>query len=452
MKRIFFISALVFVTTNCWAQAPQNLEKIIGIVGDRIILNSDIETAYLDAKKQNPSLPESNKCELMEQTLGQKILAEQADRDSLEVTNEELEGFLDNRIRSFVEHYGSEKKLEQVAGKTVYQLKDEYRPVFREQLKAQRMQQQLMSTVSITPQEVRAFYNSMPQDSLPFYPSMVEIGQIIIAPIISKEVDDYAKAKLEGYRKEIKEGTSTFDFIASSYSEDPGTRDKGGDLGFVTREQMVPEFSSAAFRLQAGELSKIVKTEYGYHIIEMIERRGENARLRHVLVKPLVTSGDVKIAEQTADSIRAELMAGKISFSQAVKEYSSDKQSKNTGGIVSNPYTGSSYLEMSQLDPGAALAIQDLKPGQYSKPAEYTTPSGDKVVRIIFLRDRTEPHKANLKDDYNKIQGVALAKKQNDYLFNWLATQIPTFYLKIDDKYKDCPNISKWMKQSTQKN
>ncbi len=451
MKRIFFILGLLFFVVSTQAQNPQNLEKIVGVVGDRIILNSDIDMAYLDAKKQNPSLPESTKCEILVQTLGQKILAEQADRDSLVVSDEELEGFLDNRIRSFVEHYGSEKKLEQVAGKTVYQLKDEYRPVFREQLKAQRMQQQLMSTVKITPQEVRAFYKEMPQDSLPFYPSMVEIGQIIIAPLISKEVDDYAKQKLEEYRKEIVEGKSAFDVLAGIYSEDPGSKNNGGDMGFVKREQLVPEFAAAAFRLQTGEISKVVKTEFGYHIIEMIERQGENAHLRHILVKPLVTSGDIKIAERRADSIRAELMAKKITFSQAVKEFSSDKQSKNTGGIVSNPYTGSSFLEMSQLDPAAALAIQDLKVGEYAKPSEYTTRSGDKTVRIIYLRNRTEPHKANLEDDYYKIQEVALGKKQNEYLYNWLATQVPTFYLRVDEKYRDCPNIAEWLNPPTTK-
>jgi len=448
MRQLFFITAFIFASVTTWAQGPQNLEKIIGIVGDRIVLNSDVETAYEDAKKQTPDLPESTKCEILEQTLGQKILAEQADRDSVEIGNEELEGYLDNRIRSFVQHYGSEKKLEQVAGKTVYQLKDEYRPVFKEQLKAQRMQQQLMSKVKITPQEVKAFYNAMPQDSLPFYPSMVEIGQIVFAPIISKEVDDYAKNKLQKIRDEIEKGEKTFDVQAGIYSEDPGTRDQGGDMGFVKREQLVPEFAAAAFRLQTGELSKVIKSEYGYHIIEMIERQGENARLRHILIKPIVTSGDVKISEKKADSVRAELMAGKISFGEAVKEYSSDKQSKSTGGMIVNPYTGSSFLEMKQLDAGAAIALQDLKEGEYSKPAEYKTPAGDKTVRIIYLRTRTEPHKANLKDDYNKIQEVALAKKQNEYLFNWLAQRIPSFYVKIDKKYQDCPNISKWLQSA----
>ncbi len=451
MRQLLLSLAFLFATATAWAQGPQNLEKIIGIVGDRIVLNSDIETAYADALKQTPGLPESTKCELLEQTLGQKILAEQADRDSVAVSEEELEGYLDNRIRSFVQHYGSEKKLEEVAGKTVYQLKDEYRPVFREQLKAQRMQQQLMSNVKITPQEVKVFYNEMPKDSLPFYPSMVEIGQIVFAPVISKEVDDYAKTKLKKIREDIVKGVSSFDDQASIYSEDPGSKDIGGDMGFVKREQLVPAFAAAAFRLQTGQISKIVKSEYGYHIIEMIERQGENAHLRHILIKPIVTTGDIKTTEQKADSVRAELMAGKISFGEAVKKYSSDKQSKSTGGMIVNPYTGSSFLEMKQLDAGAAIALQGLKEGQYGKPAEYATPQGDKTVRIIYLRTRTEPHKANLTDDYNKIQEVALAQKQNKYLFDWLGRRIPTFYIKVDKKFKDCPNISKWMQSSETK-
>lgn len=427
------------------AQTPGNLEKIIGIVGDRIILNSDIETAFLDAQKQDPSLSEGSKCEILEQTLGQKILAEQADRDSIIISDEELEGFLDNRIRSFVNQFGSEQKLEEVAGKTVYQLKDEYRPVFREQLKAQRMQQQLMSKVKITPEEVRAFYDEMPQDSLPFYPTTVEIGQILFVPKVSFEVEEYARKKLDGIRNDIIKGTSTFDVMAGIYSEDPGSRDKGGDMGFVNKDDLVPAFAGAAFRLQVGEVSKVVKSEFGYHIIEMIERRGEVAHLRHILLKPLVTDGVVKLAEEKADSVRAQLMAEKLTFSEAVKEFSGDRQSKLTGGMVTNPYTGSTSLQIDRLDAETTLAIKDLKVGNYSTPMEFTDQRGDKMVRIVYLRSRTEPHKANLKDDYNKIQEVALAQKQNKYLFDWLATQIPTFYIKIDNKFHDCPNVKRWV-------
>ena len=444
MKHYFLFLVFCLAPFLGKAQQPSKLESIVGIVGDRIILKSDIETAFADAKRQNPGAPVS-KCEILEQSLGQKILAEQAERDSLEVSDEEIEGVLENRIRSFIERFGSEKKLEEVSGKSVYQLKDEYRPVFREQLKAQRMQQQLMSKVVITPQEVKAFYEKMPKDSLPYYPSTVEIGQIILAPKVSQEVEEYARKKLEGIRKDIVEGKSSFEIQAGIYSEDPGSKDNGGDLGLVTREQMVPEFSAAAFRLKTGEISKIVKTEYGYHIIEMVARQGENAHLRHILVKPLVTSGDIKKTIKNADSLRAELMAGKITFSQAVKQYSADKQSKMTGGIITNPYTGSTFLEMSQLDASATLAIKDLEVGKYSQPHEYTSPTGDKSVRIIYLRSLTKPHLANLEDDYGKIQGAALAEKQNEYLFQWLERRIPTFYIKVDKEFHRCPNVGKWV-------
>ncbi len=446
-SQLAILLILLAFTTN--AQQPEKLESIVGIVGERIVLKSDIETAYEDAKRQNPSLPASTKCDILEQTLGQKILAEQADRDSLEVSDEEVEGVLNNRIRSFIERFASEKKLEEVSGKTIYQLKDEYRPVFLEQIKADRMQQQLMSQVKITPQEVRAFYSKIPQDSLPYYPSMVELGQIIFMPKIAPEVEEYARKKLDDIRKDIVEGKSSFDVMAGIYSEDPGSRDNGGDMGFVKRDQLVPEFAAAAFRLQTGEISKLVRTEFGYHIIEMIERQGENAHLRHILVKPVVTSGDIKKTMLIADSVRAELMAGKISFSQAVKDFSDDKQSKMTGGIVTNPYTGSTFLELDQLDAEATLAIQDLKVKQYAQPHEYKTPAGDKTVRLIYLRDRTAPHKANLEDDYFKIQEVALGQKQNEFLFDWLTKQIPTFYIKVDDEYKECPNVRKWINASS---
>lgn len=444
---LLFIGFLLF-GFNSQGQTGGNLDKIIGIVGDRIVLKSEIELTLLDYKQQNSNLPENAKCDILEQVLGQKILAEQATRDSVVVSEDEIEGNLENRIRYFVRQFGSEDKLEEVSGKTVYQLKDDYRPIFQEQMLAERMQQQIMSVVKITPQEVKNFYNKIPQDSLPYYPSSVEVGQIVFAPKIDLEVLDYAKKKLEGIRKDIVEGVYTFEVSAGIYSEDPRSRDNGGDLGLVTRDEMVSEFSAVGFRLQNGEISDIVKTEYGYHIIQMISRQGEKAHLRHILIKPQITTADINKTIDLADSVRAELMAKKITFSEGVAMFSSDKQSKLTGGMLVNPQTGSTFLDMDQLDASTAIAMENLKVGQYSEPQEYTSPTGDKSVRILFLKTRTEPHKANLQDDYAKIQQVALAEKQNTFLFNWLEEHIPTFYIMIDPEYATCPNAGKWMKKN----
>jgi len=431
MKRAQLLLLLVFLTGNVFAQ-NKNLDKIIAIVGENIILHSDLDIAVQDNKRQNPDLPADADCNILEQMLGQKILSAQAARDSIIVSDEEVEGNIDNRIRYFISMYGSEEKLEEVSGKTIYQLKDEYRPVFKEQMTAQRMQQQIMAEVLITPQEVKTFFNT-------------------IQPEISKEVREYARKKLVDVRKDIVDGTSDFEMMAGIYSEDPGSRDKGGELGPMRREELVPEFASAAFRLQKGEISDIVRTKFGYHIIQMINRQGEIAQLRHILIKPQVTNVDLKLASKKADSIRAELMAKKLTFAQAVSEFSNDEQTKYTGGMIGNPTTGALNLQMDELDAAAAVSIQDLDIGGYSQAKAYQTPSGEKAVRILYLKSRTEPHKANLDDDYHKIKQVALQEKQNKYLMNWLEQRIPAFYVRIDDEYAKCPSVSKWIQASAKK-
>ncbi len=389
----------------------ENLDKIAAIVGDKIILKSEIEAGFADYKRENPEIDDSVKCKLLEDYLSQKILVEQADRDSIIISDEEIEGALENRIRYFVSMYGSEEKLEEMAGKTVYQLKDDYRPLFKDQLTAQRMQQTIMSNVKITPQEVKVFYDKIPKDSLPFYPSMVEVGQIVFKPDINKEVEDYAIQKLEGIRQEIVSGKSTFDVMAGVYSEDPGSKDNGGDLGIQGRDDYVPEFSAAAFKLQNGEISNIVKTKFGFHIVQMVNRQGEKAKLRHILIKPLITNDMVRVATKKADSVRANLVSGKMLFSEAVGKYTFDDFTKNTGGMFANPQTAGTLIQIEDLEPSVALIINDLKVGEFSQPTSYTDQnSGDKLVRIIYLKNRTEPHKANLNDDYNKIQQVAFAE------------------------------------------
>jgi peptidyl-prolyl cis-trans isomerase SurA len=442
---------MIAVKFDAQAQ-PENLDKIAAIVGDKIILHSEIEMAFADFKRDNPDLKETEKCKLIEDYMSQKILVEQAGRDSVIVSDEEIEGALDNRIRYFVSQYGSEERLEEMAGKTIYQLKDEYRNLFRDQLTAQRMQGQIMSNIKITPQEVRVFYDKVPKDSLPYYPSMVEVGQIVFKPAINKDVEDYAKEKLDGIRNDIISGTSAFDIMAGVYSEDPGSKDNGGDLGIMGRDELVPEFAAAAFRLQNGEISPVVKTKFGFHIVQMMNRQGEKAKLRHILIKPLITNDMVKEAEAKADSVRSIIMAGKMQFSEAVGKFTYDEATKITGGMFTNPQTNGSLVQTEDLDPAIALLINDMKPGTYSQPTSFTDPGGDRLVRFIYLKNRTEPHKANLNDDYSKIQQVALAEKQNEYLQKWIEEKIPTFYIMVAEEFKSCESVTKWISHIQAKN
>ena len=413
IKVLFFLLCLSAKFQTASAQS-ESLDKIVAVVGDKIILRSEIDAAFDDYRRENPSLPDSFKCQLLEQTLLQKVLIEQAALDSVVVSDEEIEGALENRIRYFLSMYGTEEKLEEMAGKTVYQLKDDYRPMFHDKLLADRMQNQVMANVKITPQEVIAFYNKIPKDSLPLYPSMVEVGHIVFKPDVNKEVEDYAIEELKKLRKELVSGTTSFEQLAGRYSEDPGSKDLGGDLGVMGRDELDPEFAAAAFKLQNGEISDVVKSSFGFHIIQMVNRQGEKAKLRHILKKPYITSDVIKVTLEKADSVRANLISGKIKFSEAISKYHHDDATKYTGGMFSDPQTGGSLIPIENLEPSVALLINDMKPGEFSKPFEYTDEkTGDRLVRIVYLKKRTEPHKANLNEDYSKIQQAAFSEKQD---------------------------------------
>jgi peptidyl-prolyl cis-trans isomerase SurA len=447
------ITGLVMLAGILLAHIPagaQTADKIVAVVGrSRIILQSELEAEAANMKMQNPeAYHDSMRCYILQQMMLKKLLVEQAERDSVLVSEEEVEGTLDNRIRYFITRaYGSKEKMEQVTGRTIYQLKDEYRDVIREQLLADKMQAQLIQHVAVTPSEVRAFYHSIPADSLPFFPAMVEVGELVIDPPVSAELDAYARQKLEGIRKQIVEEGKSFETMAGIYSDDPGSRDNGGLYDEVTRSGgWAPEFVAAAFKLQNGEVSPLVRTKFGYHIIQMVQRKGEVASVRHILVRPERTSADYKLALEKLDSIRAELMSGKVNFTQAVSKYSTDDAAKSTGGMIVNMQTGSSLLQVDQLDPELALMIDSLREGGFSQPHVFMNQqNGERSCRIVFLKERVPPHKANLTDDYNQIQQVALQQKQQKQLEQWLITKLPSFFIKIDPEYQSCHGLKDWV-------
>jgi peptidyl-prolyl cis-trans isomerase SurA len=375
----------------------------------------------------------------------QKLLVEQAERDSLPVSEDEIEGTIDNKIRYYTRQLGSKEKLEEMLGKTVYQIKEDNHDIVKEQKLAEKMQSKILDNVKITPAEVQVFYNKLPQDSLPFYPATVEIGQIVVDPPVSPELDNYAKDELEKIRKRIVEGGESFETLAGIYSQDPGSRDNGGAYNDVTRGGgFAPEFVAAAFKLQNNEISPIVKTQFGYHIIQMVARKGEVCNLRHILIRPQQTSADFKVAMNKLDSVRKLLIDGKFSFPEAVGKFSTDENAKSTGGMIADPQTGAAQLEIEKLDPAMVLTLDSLSPGGYSKPQVFTTEKGDQSVRIVYLRNRTTPHKANLRDDYSKIQQVALSQKQAMKLEKWVTDRLPNYYLKISKEYVGCPVFVSW--------
>lgn len=423
-----------------------NADKIIAIVGkNRIILQSELEANFSQAKMSEPNLPDSMKAQVLQQMIMQKLLVEQAERDSLLVGDDEVEGAIDNKLRYYIHQYGSKEKLEEVTGKTVYQLKEENKDIFREMLMAEKMQGKIMENIKITPAEVKKFYDKVPVDSLPFYPAIVEIGEIVIDPPVSKEMDDYARAEIEKIRNQIVNEGKSFETMAGIYSDDPGSRDNGGRYNDVTRNGgWAAEFVTAAFKLQNGEVSQVIKTQFGYHIIQMIQRKGDKVDLRHILIMPERTQADFNIALTRLDSIRKVLIAGKMSFPEAVGKFSTDEGAKQTGGMILDPQTGGSEIDIASLDPQMVLMLDTLKPGSYSAPQIFQNDRGNQSTRIVYLRARTEPHKANLKDDYSKIQNVALSQKKATHLQEWIRARMPNTYIKIDPEYSNSKFFQGW--------
>lgn len=448
-KIVLLVSFLFGAIWVCDAQQNQTLDKIIVKVGrNQIILLSELDAQLVQARQQGGGGDnmDSLACNFLQNMALQKMLIEQADRDSVSVSDEDVEGQLDNRIRYFTQVYGSKEKLEQISGRTIYQMKEDYRDVVRDGMLSEKVQGQILEHVKITPAEVEVFYNKIPKDSLPFFPASVEVGQIVIDPPVSNEMQEYAHKKIEDIRKDITSGKMNFETAAGFYSEDPGSRDNGGLYEGVERNgPFAPEFKNAAFKLRNGEISPIVKTQFGYHIIQMVNHKGDKADLRHILIKPTVTSADFNIAMAKLDSVHGLIASGKMAFQEAVGKFSTDEAAKRTGGMVSDPTTGNTELDVTKLDPGMVLMLDTLKVGGVSAPHLFLNDQHEKSCRIVYLRTRTAPHRANLKEDYGRIQDVALAQKKQMKINNWVISKIPSFYLWIAPEYRNCPGLKDWV-------
>lgn len=453
--RLFTLAVLpvMIVCSSLAANAQTELDKIVGIVGKKhIILKSDIDMQVKAMQEQNPEITDMPECDVLEQMLLQKLLVEQGERDSVVVSDEEVEAQLENRVRYFIMQYGSKEKVEELSGKTIYQLKEENRDVTRDMIMSERVQGSILETVKVTPAEVQKFYASIPADSLPFFPATVELGQIVLDPDVSPELDTYARQKIERIRKEIVEGGADFEIKAGIESQDPGSRNEGGLMRGITRKggNLVTEFAVAAFKLQNGEVSPVIRTRFGYHIIQMVNRKGDEADVRHILITPERTSADFEKALAKLDSIRTELVAGKLTFETAVGKFSTDELSNRTGGMITDQQ-GNATLEVEDLDPVLALMIDTLKPGHYSKPMVYTNIRGERSTRIVYMKSITSPHKANLEEDYSRIQFAAMQKKKGERMQQWIRDKAPSYYIKIDPAYAQCPNLQMYRSDTAKK-
>ncbi|HZZ76645.1 MAG TPA: peptidylprolyl isomerase [Puia sp.] len=444
MKRLFFAAIFLLTATITMAQQKVVADKIVGIVGDKIVLKSEIFIANEDIKRQGGQ--EQDPCQILDGMLVQKALVLQAEKDSIPVTDEEIDAEIDQKVRYFVAQYGSKEALEQVAGRSIYQMREEFRQPIKEQRMAAGMRSKIVEGIKITPTEVKEYYEKIPKDSLLFYESELQIGQIVVYPKASRDIELLAIDELNGYKADVESGHKKFETLATLYSDDPGSKDKGGMYQINRLEkQWDPVFLSAAFRLKEGQISPVVKTQFGYHIIQMVSRNGDDAVIRHILRIPQITQPEITAATEKLDSIRQQLIAGSIGFGEAVAKYSDDPNAKFTAGILM-ARDGSNYLKIDELDKEMVLLLKNanLSSGQYSKPTVFSDERGKKGVRLVYLISKSEPHRENLKDDYNRVAQRALEQKKNRVLQTWFQRRISTYYIMIDGDYRNCGNLSKW--------
>jgi peptidyl-prolyl cis-trans isomerase SurA len=446
-KLLALVALITIAASFVQAQAPKGMiDKIIAVVGEKPILYSELQAQIQQIQAQNGVVDTTLKCVILEDIILQKLLLNQAEKDSIEVTDAQVDQELDKKIRFFVNQIGSVEELEKYLGKSITQIKDDFKERIREQLLVQQMQSKLAGEIKVSPAEVKEFYNKIPKDSLPFVESEIQVAQILKKPPVNLVEKERVKKQLEEIRQKILDGKS-FSSMAAFYSEDVGSAAKGGELGFVGRGDLVPEFEAAAFELKGKEISPVIESMYGFHIIQLIERRGETINVRHILLSPKPSATDLDKARVQLDSILREIRLGKISFDEAAIKFSDDADSKNNGGVMVNPASGSTYFEVSEMDQNLFFVVDKLKEGEISEPVLVRAGEKKEAYRIVMLRSRTKPHVANLDDDYQKIMAAAENEKREKRVQDWISRKRKSFYVRIDPMFESCDFVDDWKTQ-----
>lgn len=456
MKKYFLLSLSILSAVILSAQPGTQSKKIVAdkvaaTVGDQIVLYSDIKNTIADYTRQGVEVPENAECLILDQAILSKVLMQQAQKDSLPVTDEEVESDLDLRVREFIRMYGTEKAVEELAGKSIYQIKEDARESVKEKKLAEAMQRKIVDNVKITPAEVKTFFDRIPKDSLPFYESELEVGQIVVYPQASRDLEKYIIDELNHYKQLIESKSSTFEQMAKLHSEDPGSKDRGGEYQLNRKDKSwEPAFLAAAFRLKDGEISSVIKTKFGYHIIQMVQRSGDEAIIRHILRTPPITDEETNASIAQLDSVRAKIIAGTMNFNQAALKYSQDEQQKFAGPFFTGR-DGSTYVTIDELDKDVVAMLGKLKVGEISQPTPFTDQQrGKKGVRVVYLKSRSEPHRMNLRDDYNKVAQLALEEKKAKAMDKWLTSKLPTYYIMVADDFSaSCPGVQKYVSKKS---
>lgn len=439
-------ASLILISAFALNAQTYLVDKVVAKVGGEIILLSDIEDQYAYLAQNSVSLDDNAKCEIMSGIISQKIIVHNAKLDSIEVGDDEVEAQLDYRFDNILAQMnGDEEFFKEYYGATVKEMKEKYRADQKEQILLDRMQQSLIAGVNITPSEVKEFFEAFPTDSLPYLNSEVEISELVISPKVNEQERQKSLDKITKIRAQIVEDSIAFEELALKHSMD-GTAQRGGDLGYTTRGSFVPEFEAVAYSLKKDEISEIVETEFGFHIIQLLDRKGNRIKARHILIKPEITTADLEKTESNLDSIIQLIRADKLSFSVAVRKHSMEKsQHYHNNGRMKNPTTGNTFFETKDLSPDIYFAIDTMEVGQVTNAIEFRTPQGETMYRCIRLDSRSKPHRANLQEDYSRIQLLAKESKKNEYLAKWLDEKYDKTFIEVDPEFGHCPDLSDWI-------
>ncbi len=446
IKTVLFSLFTLIFAINLAAQ-DKVVDQIVAIVGGNIVLKSDIEKMYMDQQAQGVTSDGDMKCEILEEFLINKLLIAEAELDTLiEVTDSQVNQQMDAQLQMYVAHFGSERAVENFFKKPIADIRAEMRLVIRDQLMSSQMRNKIVQDITVTPSEVRQFYRGLSTEEIPTIPTQYEYAQITMRPIVSLEEENRVKAELREIKRRIEEGSS-FAAMAVMYSEGPSANN-GGEIGYLGRAQLDPEYAAAAFNLKGDRISNVVKSEFGYHIIQLIDRRADRVNTRHILMTPKVSPEAKELAINRLDSLANLIRKEEITFAQAAARFSTDKNTRNNGGLAINQNTLSSKFTVEELEGNISRVLSNLRINEISDPFETVDPeSRQSVYKIIKLMNKVEAHKANLQNDYQYLADMFLVQKREKALEKWIANRQAQTYIRIDATYANCNfEFDNWLK------
>ncbi len=417
------------------------IDEVIWVVGDEAILKSDVETARMQALQEGVHWEGDPDCRIPEQLAVQKLFLNQADIDSIEVSEADIMQQVEDRINYWIQASGSREKLEEYKKQSISQMRNELREVLGDMMRVQEMRKHLVKDVNVLPNDVRRYFKQLPEDSIPYVPTEVEVQILTQTPKIDQEEINRVKGELRDFTERVTKGTTSFATLARLYSEDPGSARRGGELDYTGRGTLDPAFAAVAFNLtDPTKVSKIVESEFGYHIIQLIDKKGEKIKVRHILLKPKVSDEAIQQSLLRLDSIKADILDGKFTFEEGAAVISDDKDTRNNHGLMANVTQEgrTSRFKMQDLPAEVARTIENMKVGEVSTPFEMVSDRGKTVCAIVRLKNRIEGHKATVTEDFQVLKNMLLEKKRQERINSWVADKIKTTYVWINDRYKNC--------------